>query len=148
MGSFAPDAASRIKSWWNYPDISAREMASLWQEIYRYGKSSEIGANELTELLSQTHYSALGKLLRTNYEVWSKAGWYLEDQYTSSATNDAGIVFSDVGPYIAVVLSDAPEDFEPLMPVIDALNAAHGELCGGASKLLLTDETPIPLQER
>lgn len=129
LAPMAPDAAGNAAVHF-YPWISPREFMAVWQEIYRFGSSDEPGAAELTDYLGQTTTSAWGDLLRDEWVVWAKAGWY--PTTVERATNDCGIVFSDCGPYIAVVMSDAPEDFEALAPVLDALNAAHGKMCGGS----------------
>lgn len=127
-----------------YPWISANELASVWEEIWRFGTSGQPGGAELAGYLARTNHTPMGGLLRGSYEVWSKPGWYPDDGTGLSATNDAGVVFSDCGPYVLVVMTDAPEDFDALLPLIDALNAAHGKMCGGASAPLLTDETSLP----
>ena len=41
-------------------------------------------------------------------------------------------------------MSDAPEDFDALFPLEDALNAAHGRMCGGSTKLAYTSSTTLP----
>ena len=115
-----------------YPWISPREFLVVWQEVYRFGTSGEPGAAELTGYLSQTSTSVWGELLRDEWEVWDKAGWY--PTTTERATCDCGVIFSDCGPYVVVVMSDAPEDFEALKPVLDAINVAHGKMCGGSTE--------------
>ncbi len=128
----------------SYIDISASELAAIWEEIYRFGTSDEEGADELTSYLSSTNYTPLGGLLRDEYEVWSKPGWYPSDSYNLTSTNDAGIIFSDCGPYVLVVMTDMNADLSGLLPLIDALNAAHGEMCEGSTELLLDETTTIP----
>jgi hypothetical protein len=118
--------------------MSANGMLGCWKEIYRFGTSGEAGSDLLTSCLAQSNHSAWGGLLRDRYTVWSKPGWYPANEgLASTATADNGIVFSDCGDYAVAVLTDAPSDFDALMPVLDALNAAHGKMCGGSSKLVL-----------
>lgn len=119
-----------------YPNISATELLSIWKEIYRFGTSDQPAAQDFTTLLAQTNHSGWGALLRDNYTVWSKAGWYPDDGSGLQATADAGVIFSDCGDYVCAVLSDAPDNFAALTPVLDALNAAHGKMCRGSSALL------------
>lgn len=126
----APEAAANATTHY-YPWISPNEFLAVWQEIYRYGTSDEPGAAELVGHLSQTNHSAWGDLLRGEWEVWSKPGWYPTTR--ERATNDCGVIRSDCGDYVVVVMSDAPEDFGALMPVLDALNVAHGKMCGGST---------------
>ena len=132
----APQAGSDAYVYY-YPWISANEFSAIWQEIWRYGTSEEAGGAELGSYLAQTNHSAMGDLLRNSYEVWSKPGWYPADGNGLEATVDAGVVFSDCGPYVLIVMSNASEDFDALLPLIDALNAAHGKMCGGSSVLFI-----------
>ena len=128
-----------------YPDMTANELASSWRGIYDFCKSDKPGASQLAEWLGSSNHTPLGGLLRLGgTKVWAKPGWYPADGSGKVATNDAGIVFSDCGDYLCVVMSDASEDFDSLFPVIDALNAAHGKMCGGHSAPLLTDQTKLP----
>ena len=119
-----------------YPFISAGDMGRAWEHVWRWSVSGGPGAPELSGFLSRTRHSAMGSLLRKRYQTWAKPGWYPTDgRYTS--TNDTGVVFSDCGPYVLVVMTSYPEDFTPLFAVVDALNVAHGELCGGSTESLL-----------
>lgn len=54
------------------------------------------------------------------------------------------MVFSDCGPYVIVVMTIMNSDLEGLLPLVDAINAAHGELCGGSSELLYDETMTIP----
>lgn len=127
-----------------YPNISSTELSNVWQEIYRYGVSGEKGSEEFTGFLAQSNHTSMGGLLRNRYTVWAKPGWYPADGTNSEATVDAGVVFSDCGPYVFVVMSDAPEDFTAMFPLEDALNAAHGCMCGGSSEPVYTSSTTLP----
>lgn len=143
LQSRAPEAAQEAYGY-NYPHISAAGMLNCWREVYRFGKSGEAGASLLTGCLARTNHSAWGALLRDRFTVWSKPGWYPTNEgLASTATADNGIVFSDCGDYAVAVLSDAPSDFGSLLPVLDALNAAHGKMCGGSSALRQTSATTV-----
>ena len=126
----APGAAAEAPSHY-YPDITAEELANVWLEIWRYGTSGEAGADELASYLSQTDYTPMGALLRDECEVWAKPGWYPADENNLTSTNDAGVVFSDDGTYVLVVMTDLSADLDRLTPLIDALDAAHDVMCGG-----------------
>ncbi|MBP3885448.1 MAG: hypothetical protein J6D54_11025 [Olsenella sp.] len=142
---FAPEAA-REAPYLNYPHISAGGMLACWKETYRFGTSGEPGSALLVSCLSQTQNSALGGLLRDRYDVWAKAGWfytYEDENGVAPATSDCGIVFSDCGAYAVAIMSDAPGDFDSIMSVVDALNAAHGKMCGGSSALLEWEGTEL-----
>ena len=125
----APVAAAEAPSHY-YPDITAEELANVWLEIWRYGTSGEAGADELESYLSQTEYTPLGALLRDECEDWAKPGWYPADENDLTSTNDAGVVFSDDGTYVLVVMTDLSADLDRLTPLIDALGAAHDVKCG------------------
>ena len=129
VGAGAPDAAVDAAEHL-YVDISATEMANIWTEVWSYGTSGEAGSEELAGYLAQTVHSPIGDTLRDTCEVWSKPGWYPDDSYNLSASNDAGIVFSDEGDYVLVVLSDIGDNTDALIPLIEALDAAHASMCG------------------
>lgn len=125
----APEAGADAASS-QYVYISASELANVWQEVWRYGTSGEDGSEELGSYLAQTNHSPIGTTLRDVYEVWSKPGWYPNDSYNIPASNDAGIVFSDTGDYVLVVLTDIGDNTDALIPLIEALDAAHSSMCG------------------
>ena len=139
----ATEASEQAREY-GYPDISAGELAEVWEEIFRCGTSGEDGSDELVGALSATNYTALGGLLRDEFEVWAKPGWYPTDEYDLTSTNDAGVVFSDCGPYVIVVMTGMNSDLYGLLPLVDALNAAHGALCGGSTELLYDETVAIP----
>ena len=130
-GVGATEASEQAREY-GYPDISAGELAEVWEEIFRYGTSGEDGSDELVGALSATNYTALGELLRDEFEVWAKPGWYPTDEYDLTSTNDAGVVFSDCGPYVIVVMTSMNSDLYGLLPLVDALNAAHGRCAEAA----------------
>ena len=113
-----------------YPHVTAASLASVWEEIHRFGVSGERGADELAGYLAQTTVSPIADVLRDDCEVWNKAGWYPEDEWDIPASNDAGVVFSDTGPYVMVIMTDLGSDLGRLEPLVAALNAAHGLMCG------------------
>ncbi len=126
----APEAGANARNH-QYPSISPQELSAVWQEIWRFGTSDEPGALELAGYLGRSNHSPLGELLREggSREVWSKPGWYPQDEYDIASTNDAGVVFSPSGPYVLVVMTDISADLHALTPLIGALDAAHAEMC-------------------
>lgn len=125
----APEAAKKGGVYY-YPDTTANELAAIWEEIYRYGTSGEAGADELAGYLAQTNHSPIGAQLRGTCEVWSKPGWYPADGSGLESSNDAGVVFSDTGDYVMVIMTDLSSDLDALTPLVDALDAAHAAMCG------------------
>lgn len=125
----APVTASGA-SGYSYPDTTTAELAAIWEEIYRYGTSDEAGASELAGYLARTNFSPIAEELRGDCEVWSKPGWFPLDSNNIPATNDAGVVFSETGPYVMAIMTDISSDLESLKPLIRALDAAHTLMCG------------------
>lgn len=125
----APEAAKKGGVYY-YPETTANELASIWEEIYRYGTSGEAGSDELAGFLAQTNRSPIGEQLRGTYEVWSKPGWYPADGNGLGSSNDAGVVFSDTGDYVMVIMTDISSNLDALTPLVDALDAAHEAMCG------------------
>ena len=144
MQRFAPEAASEA-AYKNYPDMTAAGMLSCWKETARFCSSDEPGGRFLADCLAQTHSSVLGALMRDRYTVWSKPGWYyaFDGEGTTPSTCDCGVVQSDCGTYVVAIMSDAAGDFDALMDVADALNAAHGKMCGGSSAPLAWEGTEL-----
>lgn len=127
----APIAAKKARLYY-YPDTTANELATIWEEIWRYGTSSEPGGSELGGYLSQTNHSPIGDELRGSCQVWSKPGWYPADGNGIQATNDTAVVFSDEGPYVMIVMTDLSSDLDALRPLVRALADAHTCMCGDA----------------
>ena len=130
LSSHGAARAAETAGYRYYPMTTAGELAIIWEEIYRYGTSGEAGAEELTGYLAQTNRSPIGEELRDTCDVWSKPGWYPADGNGLQSSNDAGIVFSETGPYVMVIMSDISSDLESLKPLIRALSAAHETMCG------------------
>lgn len=138
------DEIQRIYLRW-YCDVTPDELASMWLHAYDYLSAGSPDAVQLQGFLDNTEHSCIHAVTEGTYDAWCKPGWYPAGD--SSATNDAGIVLSDTGDYVLVVMSDAPSDFEALVPVVDALNMAHGQLTGGATDSLVDEDTVIPVDE-
>lgn len=116
----------------HYPNMTAAQLEAAWEEVYRFCSSEEEGASELAGYLSQTTTSPIASVLRGTHTVWSKAGWYPTDEYDLSTSNDAGVVFSETGDYVLVIMTDIGADLDALEPLISALDAAHETMCGDA----------------
>ena len=117
-------------------------MTKLWLYSYEVLNGTEIG-EEIAYLLENVYYSAIGDL-RDRYTTQSKAGWiaaYEEPAETEegeeetnvilryySSSNDAGIIYSDKGPYVMVILSDIPSSLERITPLVNVLDEVHQEM--------------------
>lgn len=137
------DAEALYNEW--YVNISASQLAAMWLHGYDYLTSGSANALQLQEYLSASEHSCIHALTTGTYTAWTKPGWYPSDGL--EATNDAGVVQADSGTYVVAVMSNAPSDFAALMPVVDGINMAHGELTGGSTDSLITPETQIPSDE-
>jgi hypothetical protein len=137
------DVAGRESSFdyrW-YANMSAREFGAAWAYGYDYLTSGTEYADELATLFETTVHSPIHEVLQPTYKVWSKAGWFNTIEGNASyAMNDAGIVFSDTGPYVIAVCTDTNCDFQLVGRAVDAINQCHGELSGGSTESLLTEE--------
>lgn len=128
-----------------YADMSAREFVLAWKQGYRYLTSGTDDAKELSQLFLTTPNSPLHMVLGNTYQVWSKAGWFSDETEDASPTmNDAGIVFSDTGPYVIAVCTDSASDSNLVNRIVNDLNCCHGQLTGGNSAPLWNPSTAIP----
>ena len=125
-----------------YADITPNQLAAMWLHAYDYLTSGSANALQLQEYLEVSENSCIHALTTDTYTAWTKPGWYPSSDL--AATNDAGIVQSDSGTYVVAIMSNAPQDFAALIPVVDAVNMAHGELTGGSTSSLITPQTQIP----
>lgn len=121
-----------------YVNYSAREFAKLWTEMYRFFHT--VDNQELADFYIGSRFSATYAELGSEYTVRSKAGWedgiyggteplpeFVDKNPDNDevATNDGALVCSDNGEYIFVILSDVPADFEPLQPLVRAVDNLH-----------------------
>lgn len=126
----------------SYPNTTPKQLLAMWQQTYRYLEQDSDPANILGYLMSQREVSALDDALEGPELSWGKTGWYPADAGNEySATVDAGIVWSDQGPYIAVVMSDVPDDMAALIPLFAALDDIHTEFVTATSEVLMPAKT-------
>ena len=129
-----------------YPVMSASDMLRLWLRLYSFINSDDTGA-KLGKLLEASVGSAGRQLLMGQYTVQSKSGWECgqgdEISYDPDASiaetltdgdpfndecaaNDAGIVYTENGTYIYVILTDIPfgvfEENTPANPLTGLLS--------------------------
>ena len=105
----------------NWVYYSPRELGKIWLQMYSdMGKGS--GGSLIGWLTGQSEHSAIRMAIDGRCSVCSKPGW------TECATNDAGIVYSEAGGYLLVVMSDAPDWLDALSHVAAALDAVHASM--------------------
>lgn len=142
--------AGAFDGYW-YALMGAQDLALVWRAGYDYLSAGEGCAEWLAPLLEGTNHSSLHAVLSQRYTVWSKAGWTDGSNPANSglaataATNDAGIVFGENGPYVFSVITDAPCDFNLLCRTIDAAHMCYAELDGTDPSPLITEDTAIPV---
>ena len=108
-----------------YPWYSSRDLVKLWTTNYEYFTGNPNGGwvgSWYSSALNSPLYYQLGGL----YSVQSKAGWIAEGGL--SASNDAGIVWANNGPYLVAILSSFPSNTARLSDLVWALEAAHNEM--------------------
>ena len=133
-----------------YPVMPPLDMLRLFGRLYKFLSVSETG-QQLSSLYRYSIGSAGNAIYGGSCVVWSKAGWecgaaddevsydptapipaYLTDgdPYNDEcAANDAGIIFSESGPYIYVVFISIPfgvfEENNPDNPLPDITRRLH-----------------------
>lgn len=107
-----------------YPYYSARELGKMWLQLYSDFSKGEMGSS-LSALFSHSTNSAVYYELGGRFEVRTKPGWIFGGGYSS--TNDAGIVYSDSGDYLIVVLTTAPSDVGMVQDLVRCLDAVHAD---------------------
>lgn len=109
----------------HYPFYSARELSLLWTANYDLFTTTDEGRS-ISPWYVKPLNSSIGANLGGRYLTWSKPGWIgLSDLHS---TNDAGVVWSDEGPYVVALLTDAYADFGWHADILWALEAAHEEM--------------------
>ncbi len=89
----------------NWGEITAKEMAAAWREIYYYSLESDSGA-ELFDRYMHAQYNYIWRSI-PQYEAAHKSGW------SGKAFNDAGVVFADGHEYVLVVLCGRSGVYDP-----------------------------------
>jgi|GEM_PF-3287074 len=109
-----------------YGYFSAKNMAKIWCGNYYYFNSSSVGSR-LGKMFESPNVSAIHSTLGSRYTTRSKAGWIAMGG-RHSVTNDAGIVYSNDGSYIIVMLSTVPSQMGRLNRLVRAIDYAHADM--------------------
>lgn len=108
------DFSSETKNAWvidttrNYQYMTPRALAHLWAGSYVFFESGEAGES-LGEMFESPAISPIHKIFSDEYTTRTKAGWISKNNI--DITNDAGIVYTDNGDYLVVIMTTAPCDF-------------------------------------
>lgn len=123
-----------------YPTTSPRQLVTMWLYTYDYIMQDTAAGGILSGIYANRETSAIKDALEDSYLTWSKAGWYpsYDGSYSAPATVDAGIVWSDSGPYVVTVMSTIASDMDELTPIFAVLDEAHDQLVSQDSDLAET----------
>lgn len=95
----------------DYPWYSPRDLAKLWLGVGGYVRGGTPSALWLGDTLQLSDRSFLREALGSGASVMSKPGYEIASWAgTASALNDAGVVVSDTGAFVVVIMSDADYD--------------------------------------
>ncbi len=92
----------------NYQYLTPRRLAHLWAESYIFFENSAVG-EKLGEMFENPEISPINKVCAEKYKTRTKAGWITKNNI--KVTNDAGIVYTEKGDYLVVIMTTAPCDF-------------------------------------
>ena len=92
----------------NYQYLTPRALANLWAESYVFFESGETG-ERLGGLFENPVVSPIKNVFSDNFTTRTKAGWV--EKNSIRITNDAGIVYTDNGDYLIVIMTTAPINF-------------------------------------
>lgn len=102
----------------NYQYLTPRALAHLWLGSYLFFESGETG-QLLGEMFENPQISPINKIFSAEFTTRTKAGWLAKNK--TRITNDAGIVYTDSGDYLIVIMTTAPSDFSVVENVTDAI---------------------------
>ena len=103
-----------------YADLTPAGLAKLW--LYDYAVINYFGfPDDLRECFEETE-NAVIRECTGGLKTQTKAGWL--DQEDGMSAHDAGVVFTEKGPYIIAVMSDQPGDTAVLKKLVTALHDA------------------------
>lgn len=113
---------------YKYPQLACKDLALLWVGAYNYFEEDEFG-DSIGAIMENPAYSLIHSEFEDVYTTRSKAGWEFSDINSKhNGTTDAGIVYTDHGDYLIVIMSTVPRDIEPLRPLLKALENSINEM--------------------
>ena len=119
---------------YNYPRLSARNLAKLWIKNYYFFNTDETGIqirDWYTKPNASAIYSSLGRdetaEAPLGYRTESKAGWFCESgKIDATATTDGGIIYpDDHSAYVIAIITSLPSDMKSLEPLCLELNEIY-----------------------
>lgn len=120
-----------------YIDYSAVEAARLWAVNYYWFRDNESG-KEMAELYEEPSVSLLHEYADEKWTTRSKAGW-MSDYGDMKTTADCGIVYEGEYPYLLIIMTDLPYEFEKLENLTKILMDVHTDMIGRIDGTLQKD---------
>ncbi len=102
----------------NYQFLTPRKLAHLWSNSYVFLQSSRTG-KDLGDIFEKPEVSPINKIFGDENITQTKAGWLTIN--STRVTNDAGVVYTENGDYLIVIMTTAPCDFTVLENLAGAI---------------------------
>lgn len=102
----------------NFQFVTPRALAQMWAESYVFFESGETG-ERLGQIFEKPEVSPIRKVFSDSFTTRSKAGWV--EKNNIRVTNDAGIVYTDNGDYVVVIMTTAPIDFKVVENIAESI---------------------------
>lgn len=102
----------------NYQFLTPRKLAHLWVENYLFFESGEVG-DKLGEIFENPQISPIHKVFSDEFTTRTKAGWLTKNN--TRVTNDAGIVYTEKGDFLVVIMTTAPCDFSVVENITETI---------------------------
>lgn len=102
----------------NFQYLTPRRLAHLWAGSYIFFESGETGES-LGKMFESPAISPIHKVFSEKYTTRTKAGWVTKNN--TEVTSDAGIVYTDKGDYLVVIMTTAPCDFTVAESIAEAV---------------------------
>lgn len=102
----------------NFQYLTPRALANLWTASYVFFESGETG-EELGQIFEKPVISPIKNIFSDKFTTRTKAGWIVKNNI--EITNDAGIVYTDNGDYVVVIMTTAPSNFKVVENLAEAI---------------------------
>ncbi len=102
----------------NYQYLTPKNLAHLWLGNYLFFESGEAG-EKLGKAFENPQVSPINKVFSDEFVTRTKAGWITKNK--THVTNDAGIVYTENGDYLIVIMTTAPCDFSVVENIAEAI---------------------------
>lgn len=102
----------------NYQLVTPKNLAHLWLGSYLFFESGEAG-EKLGKAFETPQISPIDKVFSDEFITRTKAGWITKNKI--HVTNDAGIVYTENGAFLIVVMTTAPCDFSVVENISEAI---------------------------